>query len=126
MKFLQSVLQRRSFVTQVGGQATAFAAAGFGASILQAQSRAAARCEPERHTEDDWLDRVPGKHRLVFDATMPEGFGYALLYTGNYFIANHEGYGLQDSDLAVGIGGPPFSPSLSFHGLMWDKYCPAI
>ncbi|OLD71695.1 MAG: hypothetical protein AUI45_00910 [Acidobacteria bacterium 13_1_40CM_2_56_11] len=126
MKFLQSVLQRRSFVTQVGGQATAFAAAGFGASILQAQSRAAARCEPERHTEDDWLDRVPGKHRLVFDATMPEGFGYALLYTGNYFIANHEGYGLQDSDLAVVIVARHFATPFAFNDLMWNKYGTAI
>src|SRR5213596_2435017 len=82
MKLMQSVLQRRSFVMQVGGRGAAFAAAAVGAGALQAQSRAD-RWEPERHTEDDWLDKISGKHRLVFDATMPDGFGYALLYAKN-------------------------------------------
>ena len=27
------------------------------------------RWQPERHTQDDWLDQIPGKHRLVFDTT---------------------------------------------------------
>jgi len=124
MKFMQSVLHRRSFVTQVGGRGATLAAA-FGVGTLQAQSRAA-RWEPERHTEDDWLDKVPGKHRLVFDATMPDGFGYALLYASNYFIANKDGYGLQDSDLAVVIVARHFATPFAFNDAMWKKYGPTI
>ena len=123
MKFMQSVLQRRSFVTQVGGRVAAFAAALFGARALQAQSRA--RWEPERHMEDDWLDKVPGKHRLVFDSTMPDGFGYALLYAGNYF-ANKDAYGLQDTDLAVVIVARHFATPFAFNDAMWKKYGPTI
>ncbi len=119
MSFLQSVLQRRSFVTQFAGPA---AAATFGARTLQAQSRIAARWEPERHTEDDWLDKVPGKHRLVFDATMPDGFGCALLYASNYFIANKDSYGLQDSDLAVVIVARHFATPFAFNDVVWKKY----
>src|SRR5437867_3927893 len=121
MKLMQSVLQRRSFVMQVGGRGAAFAAAAVGAGALQAQSRAD-RWEPERHTEDDWLDKISGKHRLVFDATMPDGFGYALLYASNYFIANKDAYGLQDSDLAVVIVARHFSTPFAFNDAMWKKY----
>src|SRR5436309_13766173 len=124
MKFMQSVLQRRSFVTQVGGRVAAFAAALFGARALQAQSRA--RWEPERQKEDDWLDKVPGKHRLVFDSTMPDGFGYALLYAGNYFIANKDAYGLQDTDLAVVIVARHFATPFAFKDAMGKKYGAAI
>src|SRR5438094_4427066 len=121
MKLMQSVLQRRSFVMQVGGRGAAFAAAAVGAGALQAQSRAD-RWEPERHTEDDWLDKISGKHRLVFDAAMPDGFGYALLYASNYFIANKDAYGLKDSDLAVVIVARHFATPFAFNDAMWKKY----
>jgi len=125
MKLMQSVLQRRSFVMQVGGRGAAFAAAAVGAGALQAQSRAD-RWEPERHTEDDWLDKISGKHRLVFDATMPDGFGYALLYASNYFIIANKEYGLQDSDLAVVIVARHFATPFAFNDAMWKKYGAAI
>ena len=118
MKFLQSVLQRRSFIAQFGGAAGAFGGAG----RLKPQSLPAGRWQPERHKDDDWLDRVPGKHRLVFDATTAEGFGYAMLFAGNYFIANAEGYGMKDSDLAVVIIARHHATPFAFNDLIWNKY----
>jgi len=90
MNFFQSIVQRRSFVSRFSGGAAALMATIGGA--VPPQSAISSRWQPERH-KDDWLDRVPSKHRFVFDSTMPEGFGYALLYASNYFVANRDGYG---------------------------------
>jgi hypothetical protein len=123
MKFLQSVLQRRHFVAQFGGRTAAVAAAAIGgASILQAQSAPTGRWQPEHHEQGDWLDKVPGKHRMVFDATTPEGFGYALLFASNYFIANEDSYGLKDSDHAVVIVARHHATPFAFNDAMWKKY----
>jgi len=127
MKFLQPILQRRRFLARLGGGGTALVATvGGGAGILQSQSATAARWQPERHKADDWLDTVPGTHRLMFDTTMPDGFGFALLYASNYFIANKDGYGLQDSELAVVIVARHFSTPFAFNDAMWKKYGASI
>jgi intracellular sulfur oxidation DsrE/DsrF family protein len=117
MKFLQSVLHRRSFVT------AALTAASFTKpGILQAQSPLAARWQPAREEQDDWLERIPGKHRMVLDTTTPEGFGYALLYAGNYYIANADAYGLKDNDLAVVIVARHHATPFALNDAMWKKY----
>ena len=54
-----------------------------------------------RHEEDAWLDQIPGKHRLVFDTTTPDGANWAATFANNYYTANGSGYGLKDADLAV-------------------------
>src|SRR5262249_44576031 len=74
---------RRSFMSKLGaGMTTLFGATLVGGTSAQAQS-SAGRWQPVRHSEDDWLDTLPGKHRLVFDTTMPDAFGAALLYANN-------------------------------------------
>ena len=121
MKLFQFVLQRRSFVSRFGFGATALASAVALEAALPAESRAAG-WQPERHRSDDWLDKIPGKHRMVFDATTPDGFGYAMLYAGNYFIGNQDGYGLKESDLAVVIVARHFATPFAFNDAMWKKY----
>ena len=120
MNFFQSIVQRRSFVSRFSGGAAALMVTMGGE--VPPQSAISSRWQPERHKEDDWLDRVPRKHRFVFDSTMPEGFGYALLYASNYFVANRDGYGLQDSDLAVVIVARHFATPFAFNDAMWKKY----
>src|SRR5436190_850108 len=93
---------RRWFLGHVG---TALAGAGavLAASPTTAggQSTANPNWQPARHELDDWFDKGSAKHRFVFDAPTPDGFGGALLYANNYYTANQTGYGLQNSDLAV-------------------------
>ena len=78
------------------------------------------------HEQDDWFDRVPGKHRFLFDTTTPQSFGAALLFANNYFEANRTGYGLQNSDLAVVIVARHNSTPFAFNDAIWEKYGVAI
>jgi hypothetical protein len=89
---------------------------------MPAQSTPATPWQPARHTEDDWLDQVPGKHRLVFDTTMPDGFGISLAYSNNYLDTNKNAYGLQYSDVALVIVMRHLSTGFAFNDAMWAKY----
>lgn len=109
---------RRSFLARLGGVAATF---GFASPTAFAQPAAAPRFEPSRHEKDDWLD-LPGKHRLVFDGTSPEGVRDALQFTGNFFTGNKNGYGLEAPDLAVVIVMRHRATEFAFTDAVWSKY----
>jgi intracellular sulfur oxidation DsrE/DsrF family protein len=111
MKLFQSILQRRSFF---GTFATVFAGQ---APVLRSTS-----WQPARETKDDWLDKIPGGHRMMFDSTMPDGFASALMFANNFFIGNSSSYGLKDSDLAVIIVARHLATPFAFNDAMWKKY----
>src|SRR5256885_1103287 len=93
--------ERRSFLARLSTGVAAFAgmiAAGPGAG--QGQSTTV-HWQPERHEKDDWLDKLPGKHRLVFDTTTPEGFGEALAFANNFIRVNQSDYAVPSNELAV-------------------------
>src|SRR5262245_31009202 len=104
-----SPLARRFFLTRVSTGMTLLGAAVAGAPTAVAQTSQGTRWQPERHSQDDWLDQIAGKHRLVFDTTESGGMGSALTFATNYYLANNSGYGLQNSDLAVVIVARHFS-----------------
>jgi intracellular sulfur oxidation DsrE/DsrF family protein len=89
---------------------------------LPAQTPATTPWQPARHVEDDWLDKVPGKHRMVFDTTVPDGFGSALLYGSNFLDTNKNAYGLDYSDVALVIVVRHNSTPFAFNDMMWSKY----
>src|SRR5271163_480257 len=96
--------ERRSFLSRLRGGITSLAAVSVGGvAMAQQKSTATARWEPARHEKDDWLDQLPGKHRLVFDTTAHDGVGDAILFANNFIRVNRADYGLQNSDLAVVI-----------------------
>jgi intracellular sulfur oxidation DsrE/DsrF family protein len=80
------------------------------------------RWQPARHEKDDWLDKIPGQHRLVFDTTSADGLANASLFANNYFTANQNEYGLRDNDLAVVIIVRHKSTSFGYNDAMWAKY----
>jgi hypothetical protein len=110
------MILRRSFLGSLG------AAFALKPPELPAQSFAASSWEPARHSEDDWLDKVPGKHRLVFDTTTPEGFGAALRFSNNFFDVNKNAYGLDYSDVALVIVARHNSTAFAFNDAIWSKY----
>jgi intracellular sulfur oxidation DsrE/DsrF family protein len=116
-------LARRSFLSRLGmGVTTVGAALGAGVSTAQAQSGEGGHFQPAKHSLDDWLDQLPGKHRFLFDTTTPEGIGQALTFVNNYYTANQNGYGLQSADLAVVVVLRHFSTPFAYNDAIWAKY----
>ena len=113
---------RRAFLSQLRTGTTAAGLTVLAGRSTQAQAAGNSRWQPRRHEEDDWLDRIPGVHRLVFDTTNPEGFAEALSFASNYFIANKSDYGLTDLDLAVVIVARHNSTPFAYTDGMWAKY----
>lgn len=116
---------RRSFLSRLGVGFAALGAAFVPGTASAAQPTSAAPpppWQPTRHPQDDWLDRVPGQHRLVFDTTMPEGLGGAMFYASNFYAANQNGYGLANADVAVVIVLRHNSTPFAFNDAMWAKY----
>src|SRR5689334_3129503 len=91
---------RRRFVARAA--AATVAAVGTAASA-SAQSSSGARFQAARHPADDWLDEIPGKHRIFIDAVTPNGAGEAVLFANNLYVANEAKYSLSPSDLAIVI-----------------------
>jgi intracellular sulfur oxidation DsrE/DsrF family protein len=112
---------RRAFLSLLGGAA----AFGAGAAAPRAQGPEG-NWRPSRHGEDDWLDKLPGKHRLFFDTITPDGIGQTLLFATNFFTANKNGYGVEPSDLAVVICLRHSSTAFAFKDAIWQKYSAAI
>src|SRR5213083_2620514 len=118
-----SPLERRSVLSRLSAGVTAFAAvvAG-GAATGYGQSSAAASWQPERHEKDDWMDKVPGKHRMVFDTTTPDSLGNALAFANNFIRVNRNDYGLQSSDVAVIVVVRHKSTAFGYNDAIWAKY----
>ncbi|PYS02813.1 MAG: hypothetical protein DMG12_13285 [Acidobacteria bacterium] len=101
---------------------TAFTAAVVTGGAAEGQSPAGARWQPERHETDDWLDKLPGKHRMVFDTTTAAGFGEAILFANNFMAANQSGYGVPDDALAIVIVARHNSTAFAYNNAIWAKY----
>jgi len=119
--------ERRSFLTRRTAGVTSVAAMAIGGAVLaQGKSTKATRWEPARHEKDDWLDQVPGKHRLVFDTTTANGLGEAMAYANNFMNVNQSDYGLQDNNLALVIIARHTSTPFAYNDAMWAKYGTSI
>jgi len=95
---------------------------GSGIAMAKAKAPAKGQWEPARHKDDDWMDEVPGKHRLVIDTTNLEGIQDGLLFASNFILANRTGYGLQEQDVAIIVVARHFSTGFGFNNDMWSKY----
>ena len=75
-----------------------------------------------RHPADDWLDQLPGKHRLTFDTMTPDRLEDAIQFAGNFIPPNKGAYGLESADLAVVIVMRHRSAPFAYNDAMWAKY----
>lgn len=110
---------RRSFLARLGAAA---ALVGFAGPAVDAQSPSDGHFQPAREKLDDWFDRLPGKHRMFFDATSPTGAREAAMFASNFFTANKNGYGIEEKDLAVVIGLRHNAIVFAFDDAIWAKY----
>ena len=114
---------RRAFLAQ---GAMAVSAVGFSKATAAAQPPQGAQWQPAREAKDDWLDQIPGKHRLFFDATSAQGADEAALFAGNYYRGNKDDRGLEPKELAVVIGLRHLATAFAFGNATWAKYGAAI
>jgi intracellular sulfur oxidation DsrE/DsrF family protein len=129
-RHLHETVARRSFLSRVGGGIAALGAAwGGGSAVVRAEEQAAApapaesaRWQPTRHAIDDWLDQLPGKHRLAFDTMAPDRLEDAIQFAGNFYSANKGAYGVDSGDLAVVIVMRHRSAPFAYNDAMWAKY----
>ena len=118
-----SPVARRSFLARLGaGMGALGAGLAAGQGVASAQTKGGGAFQPARHAQDDWLDELQGKHRVVFDTTSADGIGAALLFANNFFVANQSGYGLGDSDAAVVIVARHNSTPYAYNDRIWTKY----
>src|SRR3954452_13367522 len=82
----RSFSARRSFLSRLGsGFAAVGAALGAGTATALAQGSSSGGWQPARHAEDEWFDKIPGKHRTFLDAVSAQGVGEALHFASNIF-----------------------------------------
>jgi len=119
----KSSMARRLFLSRLGEGAGVFGAAVIGSNAAAGPIPADAQpWRPARHPQDDWYEQIPGVHRYLFDSSSAEGMGWALQFASNYFTANHDVYGLKDSDLAVIIVARHKATSFAYNDAIWAKY----
>lgn len=114
-------MPRRSFLSQVGTAGAAAAAVGLTLPAPVAAQTGAA-FTPARHAQDDWMDSIPGKHRLYLDALSGAGAGDALLFAGNFLNNSKSAYGLADNDSAIVICLRHFATPFAWNDSIWAKY----
>lgn len=117
--------ERRSFLSRLAAGAAVVGGTVFGSRPVAAQS-ASAPWRPARHTQDDWLDQIPGSHRFILDTTTPLGLGSSLTFSNNFFVASQNAYGLGNPDAAVVIVLRHNSTPFAYTDAMWAKYGTAI
>ena len=110
---------RRSFFSGVGGLA---AALGYAPREPRAAQAAPAPWQAARHEIDNWLDELPGKHRVVFDTWTASRFPDSIRFAGNIYRANKDAYDLTERELAVIIVARHETAPFAFNDAMWAKY----
>jgi intracellular sulfur oxidation DsrE/DsrF family protein len=113
---------RRSFLTRLN---TVFASLAAMAGVAMAQQKPldkVSQWEPARHDQDDWMDNKRAKHRVVFDTTVSEALSDASAFASNFYHANQNDYGIENSDLAVMIVLRHRTAQFGFNDAIWAKY----
>lgn len=115
-------LARRSMLS---GVAAAVAAIALGSKRAAAQVPAAG-FQPARHQQDEWLNRLPGSHRTIIDCATVAGAGEGMLYANNLYVANRNGYQLNESDMAIVVCLRHFATVFAYSDAIWGKYGQAM
>ncbi|HEY7171930.1 MAG TPA: hypothetical protein VH417_13865 [Vicinamibacterales bacterium] len=113
---------RRAFLTGLGATVATVGAASAGV----AAQAPAGRYQAARHTQDNWMDTLPGQHRMIIDGVTANGGGEALLFANNLFEANKSGYSIAERDVAIIVCMRHFATPFAFNDAIWAKYGAAM
>jgi intracellular sulfur oxidation DsrE/DsrF family protein len=106
---------RRAFLSSLPAATALF-------SGSQATAAAPKPSAPAHHPQDEWLDRAPAKHRVIFDTWLADRFAEAVGFAGNWVAVNRTEYGLTDADIAVVIVARHGTTPFAFNEAIWGKY----
>jgi hypothetical protein len=115
--------RRRSVMSGVGASIAAFI---FGSRPAGAAQTPATAFQPARHAQDEWLDKLPGKHRVFIDVISGTGAGEAVGFANNLYTANKDAYGLEDGDLAIVMCLRHSATVFAFTDVLWSKHGKAM
>jgi hypothetical protein len=114
----EAMKTRRSLMTGLGAAAAA-------AVLMPARTSAQAKASnfrPARHTQDNWMDELKGKHRIFIDSSTASGGAEALLFANNLYMANESAYSLKPADLAIVVCMRHFATPFAYNDAAWKKY----
>jgi hypothetical protein len=112
---------RRAFLTGLGATVATVGAASAGVG-----AQAPARFQAARHEKDNWMDTLPGRHRMIIDGVTANGAGEAILFANNLFEANKSGYAIAERDVAIIVCLRHFATPFAFTDAIWAKYGAAM
>jgi hypothetical protein len=110
-----------------GGLTGAAAAAAVSLTSTGAAAQPPARrFQPPRHSQDQWLDAIPGRHRNFIDCASAGAAGAGLLFANNLYVGNARGYSLKEADVAIVICLRHLATAFAFNDVVWAKYGQAL
>lgn len=112
----QDVNGRRRLVAGLGAAASAVALG------TRTRAQASMAFEPARHSQDDWMDALPGKHRIVLDLTTPEALPEGIRFAGNLFTGHKNGYGLEEGEIAIIMVLRHSATAYGYNNALWSKH----
>jgi intracellular sulfur oxidation DsrE/DsrF family protein len=113
----RGVIARRNLVAALGTGAVALGAV----ALPRKASAEDARWQPTLEDQDAWME-LPGRHRLVFDATSADGAGESLFYLRNYIGVNKSAYGIEAAQLANIVILRHMATVFGYDDAIWEKY----
>jgi intracellular sulfur oxidation DsrE/DsrF family protein len=112
--------------TKLVGRRGLFAVASAGAVLAAAKPGLAAESHtaawrPTNEPQDAWME-LPGRHRMVFDASTAPGAEHTIDFASTFYFANKEGYGLGPADLGVIVILRHFATPFAFGDATWTRW----
>jgi intracellular sulfur oxidation DsrE/DsrF family protein len=105
----------------LSGVGAAIAAIALGSRRTAAQAPGEG-FQPARHQQDEWMTRLPGKHRTIIDCATVSGAGEGMLYANNLYLGNKNGYQLNESDVAIIVCLRHRATAFAYNDAIWAKY----
>ena len=119
----RSPLARRSFLSRFGGGLIAAGTAlGASPSPALAHGSSGDDWQATRHVEDEWFDKIPGKHRTFLDTVSARGVGEALHFASNIITTSKSGYRLESHEVAIVVCLRHAATAFAFADAIWSKY----
>ena len=109
---------RRRLMSGLGVTAAAVALGSRGAGA-QAPP---APFQPALHAQDEWMDKLPGKHRIILDVTSPEGVPEGIRFAGNLYNGHKAGYGVEQAELAMIVVLRHGATAYGYGEAVWAKH----